>query len=92
MNNIAPMYGVPNANAYGPPPNNATFYGMPSVQSQMSIMLFTLLKWVVIPIALIVGIWIYAKKKAFTRKKKWITIGIVLAIYIVIMLVVQKFT
>lgn len=86
-----------NAAMYGPPPNIQVAYGPPPVNTALngvpeSLTIFLLLlKWALIPIALIVGIWLYAKKKTFSKMKKWIIIAVVLVIYFVVLFLLDRF-
>jgi len=89
--NIQVMYGPPplRAPAYGPPPVQY-FYGPPPVTTSLTFgaIALMLLKYLIIPIVLIIGVLVYAKKKAFSLMKKWLVLASVLVIYFAILLVI----
>jgi len=68
----------------GPQPDYGVWIPMQNMILTWITRLFTLL---VIPISLVIGV-AYAKKKAFSSRKKWLVISVILAIYLIVLYIV----
>lgn len=73
---------------YGPPPiTREILYGPPSPKSAPK-SIWTIFRWSIIPIALLIGIIVYFKKSKSSLKKKIIvTIGVVVATAILCLII-----